>query len=62
MLASAELPAGLFCSALVLGDIISPVQWIGVVAILGGVAISQLKVREVTANVTQGCECDAGRG
>ena len=62
VLASAELPAGLFCSALVLGDVISPVQWIGVVAILGGVAISQLKVREVKVNVTQGCECDAGRG
>lgn len=42
VLASSELPAGLFVSMIALGEPLGPVEWIGVAAILGGVAISQL--------------------
>lgn len=43
ILASAELPAGLLISSLVLGEAVSTVQWLGVAAILTGVVISQLR-------------------
>ncbi len=42
VLASSELPAGLFVSMIALGEPLGPAEWLGVAAILGGVAISQL--------------------
>lgn len=41
VLASSELPAGLFVSMIALGEPLGPVEWLGVAAILAGVAISQ---------------------
>ncbi len=46
ILASAELPAGLLVSVLVLGDAIGLMQWVGVAIILAGVAVSQIGVRK----------------
>lgn len=43
VLASSELPVGLLMSALVLGEGISVLQWLGVACILGGVVLSQYK-------------------
>jgi len=43
IMASSELPAGLVVSMLVLGDHVEAVQWVGVVAILAGVVLSQIR-------------------
>ena len=43
VLASAELPAGLFVAMLVLGSPIGAVEWLGVAIILFGVCVSQLQ-------------------
>ena len=42
ILTSSELPAGLLLAMLVLGTPLSAVEWIGVAAILGGVALAQV--------------------
>ncbi|MDY4652283.1 MAG: DMT family transporter [Atopobiaceae bacterium] len=46
VLASAELPAGLFVSALVLKDSTEPLQWAAVALILGAIAFSQYQGKE----------------
>lgn len=46
ILASAELPAGLLVSVLVLGDAVEPMQWVGVAIILAGVVVSQIGARK----------------
>jgi drug/metabolite transporter (DMT)-like permease len=46
VLASAELPAGLFVSALVLKDSAEPLQWTAVALILGAIAFSQYQGKE----------------
>ena len=46
VLASAELPAGLFVSALVLKDSAEPLQWAAVALILGAIAFSQYQGKE----------------
>lgn len=43
VLASSELPAGLFVAMMVLGSPIGPVEWLGVAIILAGVCVSQLQ-------------------
>lgn len=43
VLASSELPAGLFVAMMVLGSPIGPVEWLGVAIILFGVCVSQLQ-------------------
>lgn len=55
LLASAELPAGLLVSVLVLGDAINLMQWIGVAVILAGVGISQLHANEPVADEAGRC-------
>lgn len=47
ILASAELPAGLLVSVMVLRNAIEPMQWIGVAIILAGVVVSQIGVRKL---------------
>ncbi|MCH3967872.1 MAG: DMT family transporter [Atopobiaceae bacterium] len=49
VLASAELPAGLLISMVVLGQPIGAVQWVGVVVILAGVVVAQLPTLKGTA-------------
>ncbi len=46
VLASAELPAGLFVSTLVLKDSTEPLQWVAVALILGAIAFSQYQGKE----------------
>ena len=43
ILAASELPCGLFVAMVVLGSPIGPIEWLGVVIILGGVCLSQLQ-------------------
>lgn len=43
VLASSELPAGLFVAMMVLGSPIGPIEWLGVAIILFGVCVSQLQ-------------------
>ncbi len=42
ILAAAELPVGLFVAMMVLAEPMTAAQWIGVVAILVGIGISQI--------------------
>jgi len=43
IMASSELPSGIFMAAMFLGDAVSALEWVGVVVVLGGIVLSQLQ-------------------
>ena len=51
VLAASELPAGLIVSVVMLGDEIGVMQWVGVIAILFGVIVSQLRFGGIAARM-----------
>lgn len=56
-LAASELPAGLIISMTILKDDICAMQWVGVVAILLGVVVSQLRFGSIAAHMDKDASC-----
>ncbi len=57
VLAASELPAGLIVSVVMLGDEIGVMQWVGVIAILFGVIVSQLRFGGIAARMDKDAPC-----
>lgn len=57
VLAASELPVGLIVSVVVLGDEIGAMQWVGVLAILFGVVVSQLRFGGIAARMDKDTPC-----
>lgn len=53
VMASAELPAGLFIAMIVLGEPLGPIEWLGVAIILAGVCLAQLPTSKAVSSTTQ---------